>query len=99
VLSDLFLNVGGRGVNGNVDCASCRFGFLACVNGSCGETLFLGVWLFGDQGMRSSEMESLAKRTFSQNGKVILLLSYPTPYPRSNELKDLEAVGHWVFEE
>jgi hypothetical protein len=40
----------------------------------------------------------LKKENFSKIGRYYYLV-IPTPLPRSNKLKDLEAVGRQVFEE
>src|SRR5208282_1900768 len=64
--------------------------------------VFLAVIFSAVKEMSPSEMDSLEERIFPKTEEILLPLSYLNPYPphpRSNELKDLEAVGRQVFEE
>jgi hypothetical protein len=45
-----------------------------------------------------SELESLAKSVFPKWEGILHLVGLP-PSSRSNEFKDLQTVGRWVFEE
>src|SRR5208282_473787 len=93
VFPDLFLDVSGGSVDGDVDRACRGFGFLSGVNGASGETWSCGS-LFGGQEMSPRKWRVWRRDFFPKQERYYYLVTLPPPpppLPRSNKLKDLEA--------